>query len=225
MKRFLPALGLGAAISLLWVSAANAAPPPVNQTHGSDSVAEAGWGIDDDPNDGDLTTNILNMRVDHTSSFTGLFVEQDITQWRIDRECEGQPGCPLDQFRITRTRIAVTSGFTFSLQSNLKGATLSGSQLPAEECTYDADTEPEPGDCSDLKVSLSVKWVGIGEISRDTDAAHIGPPTFPFVNNDLRINFVRKATATGSFDGITDLGTADSAILADNKALNVGVPL
>jgi hypothetical protein len=224
MKRFLMALGLGAAISLFWVSAANAAPTPVNKTGGSDSIAVAGWGIDNDPTD-DLTTNMLNMRVDHTSSFTQLFVEQDITRWRIDRECEGQPDCQLEPFEITRTRIFLRDGFTFSLQPALKGATLSGSQLPAEECMFKADTEPEPGDCEPLKVDLSAKWVGTGEISRDTEAFHIGPPTFPFVNNNLSVSFVRKATATGSYDGIPSLGTADSAFLGDNKGLNVSVPL
>jgi hypothetical protein len=48
MKRFLTALGLGAAISLICVGPANAAPTPVQQFQVNNFFAEATWIIDTD---------------------------------------------------------------------------------------------------------------------------------------------------------------------------------
>ncbi len=219
IKRFLTALGLGAAISLFWASPSSAEPTPVQQTHGKSSVATASWAIDNDETD-DGTTSGVGLFVSHSPSGSQLFADSQTTEWRF--ECREGEGCSWEPTHTTRTRVFVTSGFAFSLQPALKGATVSGSELPAEQCTFDADTEPEPGDCERATVSLNATWVGTGEISRDVDAFHLGPPTFPVVSNSLDIRFVREATATGSFNGL-ELDTTHQASFGDNHGVTVCV--
>jgi hypothetical protein len=113
------------------------------------------------------------------------------------------------------TKIELRSGgFTFTAQQPLKGATLFGQEIPATTCSrlYEFGEPGDIDDCTHTTVTMSVKWVGVGETSRDVSQFHSGPPISDLVQNTHNITFVRQATATGTFNG-DNLRTADQAAL------------
>jgi hypothetical protein len=210
MKRFLTALALGAAISLFWVSPVNAAPTGVQQ---SSFIAEAFWGITDT----DALRHSVDVGVFQSQSGTAVLNAADTT---TEFETNG------DIARTDVTRIEdVSSGFTFTRQQPLKGATLSGTNIPATHCItlYEfGEPDREGRECTDTYVDLSVKWVGVGETSRDVFTFHLGPPVVPeAVLNEYEIKFLRQATATaqpGTFGYENPgLGTTDQAVLGTDR--------
>jgi hypothetical protein len=209
MKRLMTVLGLAAAISLFWVSPVNAAPTRVQQ---SSFIAEAAWGID---TGNPLTRHGVDVGIFQSKSGPAVLNANDTT---TQFEENG------DVAHTDVTRIEnVSSGFTFTRQQPLKGATLSGKNIPATRCTTDyvfGEPDRDTRECTDTFVDLSVKWVGLGETSRDVFTFHLGPPIVPeAVLNEYEITFVRQATATaeeGTF-GYEDLGDADQAVLGTDR--------
>ena len=204
MKRFLKALGLGAAISLFWVSPVNAAPTQVLQ---SNFIAEAFWGITDTP----ALRHGVDVRVFQSKSGPAVLNASDTTT-------QFEENGDIAHTDVTRIE-NVSSVFTFTRQQPLKGATLSGTNIPATRCTTDyvfGEPDRDTRECTDTFVDLSVKLVGVGETSRDVFTFHLGPPIVPeAVLNEHEITFVRQATATGTFN--VPLGTADHAALGTDR--------
>jgi len=211
MKRFLTALGLGAAISLFWMSPVNAAPTRVQQ---SSFIAEAFWSITDTA----ALRHGVDVRVFQSKSGSAQLIASDST---TRFETNG------DIAHTDITHIDVSNGFTFTPQQPLKGATLSGQHIPATRCTTDyvfGEPDRDTRECTDTFVDLSVKWDGEGDTSRDVFTFHLGPPTVPeAVLNEYEIRFVRQAKATaadGTFGYNPGLGDTHQAVLGtDNNGL------
>jgi hypothetical protein len=211
MKRLMTVLGLATAISLFWVSPGNAAPTRVLQ---SNFIAQANWDITDTP----ALRHSVNVDIFQSKSGPANLNAADTTTLFEENR---------DTLHTDVTRIEnVSSGFTFTRQQPLKGATLSGKNIPATRCTTDyifGEPDRDTRECMDLFVDLSVKWVGVGETSRDPFTFHLGPPTVPeAVLNECEITFLRQATATaeeGTFGYQNPgLGDTDQAVLGTDKS-------
>jgi len=188
MKRFLTALGLGAAISLFWVSPVNAAPTPVQQSQVNSSIAGAVWNI---PTDDVLTTHTVTVDVNQSKSGALLNYHDTTTRYE-DSSHENRAHTEITKIELR------SNGFTFTPQQRLKGATLLSNEqqpMPAITCFTDyVDNEPDRGGivCDDTTVTMSVNWVGVGEISQDTTTSHTGPPIFPErIENGYKVTFGR----------------------------------
>jgi hypothetical protein len=119
----------------------------------------------------------------------------------------------------TDTSADVTSGFLFTIQkSQLASAEASGSGLPAETCTIDANGNPVS--CTATTIDVNANWTGQGPISRSVSDRHF--KTNGFSENDHFNGTDRAATATGTIGGLTlsasdlqfaDLGSANSGTI------------
>ncbi len=117
---------------------------------------------------------------------------------------------------FTQTIVDVTSGFSFTIdQPKLASASTSGSGLPGETCTYDA--EGNQIGCSPTTMDVNASWTGQGPINRSVSNGHV---TIGMVRiTDHSTGTSRTAMATGTAGGVTlsadelqfaELGTARS---------------
>ena len=117
---------------------------------------------------------------------------------------------------VTHTDIStvVTDGFTFTIDTaQLASASVSGTGLPATDCTLDADFN-QTG-CSPTIIDVSANWTGQGPISREVGNVTFKMGAYSFRSHHVGTN--RGATATGTFTGTfgTDTLTANDLLFAD----------
>jgi hypothetical protein len=93
---------------------------------------------------------------------------------------------------------------------------VSGSNLPATRCSFDANFNLIG--CSDTTIDADVAWSGQGPISRSVSVEHTHRGGLTIV--DHFNGTVRDATATGTVAGVTL--TADDLEFADLASTNTG---
>jgi hypothetical protein len=169
--------------------------------------------------------------------FNGVFAEalwetstaSTITDTYISpsRTTNGQQQLFLDQFTqtvdqngafegATDTSALVTSGFSFTINSStFDTASVSGTNIPAQTCTFDANFDLIG--CTDTTIDASAAWTGQGPVTQSVSGDHFH--TFGFTETDHFSGKSREATASGTIGGLTlstgdlvfaDLGTARS---------------
>ncbi len=98
----------------------------------------------------------------------------------------------------TETIADVTSGFSFSSDTvKLTAASLSATGLPAQSCTFSANSPIT--DCTSTTISVSATWTGQGPITRGVVNEHFKTGGVRISNHINGIS--RSATASGSVDG------------------------
>jgi len=132
------------------------------------------------------------------------------------RTSKGQQELFLDQFTqtvdqngafqgATDTFADVTSGFSFTIDSSkFNTASVSGTNIPAQTCTYDANFDLIG--CTDTTINASADWTGQGPLTQSVSSDHFH--THGFTASDHFSGKSRDATAAGTIGGLT-LGTAD----------------
>jgi hypothetical protein len=107
----------------------------------------------------------------------------------------------------TDTSALVTSGFAFTIDSGkFNTASVSGTNIPAQTCTYDANFNLIG--CTDTTIDASTNWTGQGPVTQSVTSDHFH--THGFTENDHFSGKSRGATATGTIGGLT-LGSGDLA--------------
>jgi hypothetical protein len=96
----------------------------------------------------------------------------------------------------TDTSADVTSGFSFTINRKLTSASVSGSGIPAQRCSYDANGFLIG--CTSTSIAVSVSWTGQGPLARDTSNQHLQ---------------IGKAKTSSHFNG-TDRNAAASGTVA-----------
>jgi hypothetical protein len=123
----------------------------------------------------------------------------------------------------TDTFADVTSGFSFTIDPKLTNASVSGSGIPAQRCSYDANAFLIG--CTNTSIAVSVSWTGEGPLARETSNDHLQigkvKTTRHFNGTD------RIATASGTVAGLAvatnnevfgDIGRANSATVCIGTA-------
>jgi hypothetical protein len=109
----------------------------------------------------------------------------------------------------TDTFADVTSGFSFTIDQKLTSASVSGSGIPAQRCSYDANGFLIG--CTNTSIAVNVSWTGEGPLARETSNDHLQigkvKTTFHFNGTD------RNAAASGTVAGLAV--TPDDEVLGD----------
>src|SRR5437870_2882828 len=200
-------LAIGLAVMLAAVLAfsgtATAAPAQTSHFHFNGSFAEALWFTS-------TSTSSTDTYINSSRRLSGqmeLFVDQFTQNYDTNGNFTG----------ATETSADVTSGFSFTIDNGrLSTASVSGTGLPAQTCTYDADFNLVG--CSDTTIDASANWTGEGNIFRGESNDHFH--TFGFTLSEHFSGSSRSATATGTIGGLA-LGTGDLAF-ADLGKVNAG---
>jgi hypothetical protein len=114
------------------------------------------------------------------------------------------------------TSVDVTSGFSFAIKHNLSSASVTGSGIPAQTCSYDANFNLIG--CSNTTIDVSADWAGQGPLARGTSNDHFKMDGFS--ENDHFNGTQRNATATGNIAGLAL--TSDELEFADMGTTNAG---
>ncbi|GAA2152433.1 hypothetical protein FHX52_0744 [Humibacillus xanthopallidus] len=121
-----------------------------------------------------------------------------------------------------RTEVSadVTSGFTFTVDAKRLGsASVSATDLPAIQCTYDENGE-QVGECTDTTVDVNVTWSGQGAISQGSYTEHVRTG-----GSMMRLHVLwtsREAGASGSLNGALSAHDLESAGLRTEKQVKSG---
>jgi len=175
MRRALLGLVVAVLASLVVAAPANAT---VFREHFHGTIAEAGWFT---------STSTSDTFTSVSASKSELFVDVFTETFDASGNFTG----------ATDTFADVTGGFSFSINGKLSSAHVSGSDLPAQTCTYDADFNLVG--CTDTTVSVDVSWTATGPLSHGTFNDHFKVDGFSF--NDHFSGASRDATASGSVAG------------------------
>jgi len=191
MKLFLAGLVTALVAMLIGVGSASASPAQTFHFHFNGTFAEALW-------ETSTATTITDTDIQASRTRTGqqeLFLDQ-FTQ-TVDQNGTFQGA--------TDTFADVTSGFSFTIDSNkFNTASVSGTNIPAQTCTYDANFDLIG--CTDTTIDASADWTGQGPVTQSVSGDHFH--THGFSATDHFSGKSRDATATGSIGGLT-LGTGD----------------
>ena len=90
--------------------------------------------------------------------------------------------------------VDVRTGFSFSIGGSLSGARVSGSDVPATTCSYDANGQFLG--CTDSTVDVRARWTGVGPITHEVSSAHFHAGGFTSVYHQNGRS--RDATAAGT---------------------------
>lgn len=199
MRKALIGLAVAVLTVLSLAAPASAAKGQVThfRTHGS--LAEAAWNIG--PENAGTSTFIQVSR-----SGAGLHLFYDRFSANV-----GAGGTVTSYTDIFAD---VTTGFTYTIDTaKLTSASVSGSGLPATDCTLNTDFE-ETG-CTSTTVGVRADWTGQGAIGRQVANSQFKRGAFGFRSHINGTN--RNATATGTFSGTfgTDRLTANELQFAD----------
>lgn len=110
----------------------------------------------------------------------------------------------------------VAGGYTFRIAKKYGSASVSGSGIPAQRCTYDANFDLIG--CNDTTIGVNVTWTATGPLTHDTSNDHFKGDGFSF--NDHFNGATREASASGTIAGHTF--TADDVEFADLGRVNSG---
>jgi hypothetical protein len=140
------------------------------------------------------------ISVNDTETDPRLYLSQFVANYDADGNYTGGSSLEVQ---------VVTANITLTLntRSTLEAAHASGSALPAQECTYDADHNST---CSDVTVDVQVDWIGYGNLGRVRS-------TYMSKSNGASIithseEFFRAATAVGTIDGAAIPGEGSGQI-------------
>ncbi|MDQ1521874.1 MAG: hypothetical protein QOI55_2947, partial [Actinomycetota bacterium] len=117
----------------------------------------------------------------------------------------------------------VTSGFSFTIDPKLTSASVSGSGIPAQRCSFDANGFLIG--CTNTSIAVSVSWTGEGPLARETSNDHL---QIGKVKTTSHFNGAdRNAAASGTVAGLTvttndeflgDIGRTNSAAVCIGTA-------
>ena len=145
-----------------------------------------------------------------STSFTDTYINVTAKELFLD-QFTGNFDSNGDFTGATDTSADVTSGYSFSITNKtFDSASVSGTAIPAQTCTFDANFELIG--CSDTTIDASAAWTGQGDIIKTGENNdHFHSPGF--TENDHFSATFRDATATGTIGGqaltTTDLVFAD----------------
>jgi hypothetical protein len=178
-------VGILAFVSALIVQPAYASPAFVEHTHFDGGSADAFWQT------GDTTTSIQVSKDNHGDA---------ISLWHQTTVHTDSNGNFTGLVDLTAIGLLGIPPYTFTIDSKqLTRATMTGSGVLAEACTYDANFNKT--ECHFENVDISLVWTGVGAIS--ATGQHTSHFHTSGVTTTVRYSGrSREAVATGTFAGL-----------------------
>ncbi|QNN53855.1 hypothetical protein [Nocardioides mesophilus] len=168
------------AMVLVWGGPAGAAAGKITHQRFHGAVADADWFVATDTSVRDTYVNAT-----HAKKGSSLYVVRFRARLDSNGEFAG----------AKETIIDVTTGFTFDIDAaKLSSAKVTGTDLPARTCFYDANWD-QPKPCQDGTLDLKASWTGQGSITRGVTNEHVKGEGFSYSYHSNGKN--RAATAKG----------------------------